>query len=95
MDDSVSLLSSVRQQKKRRFRRRRTRGKLKKTDKVYAARLDTLRQNIKRVVFGILYGAAPKKISSIVGIPEDQADAIIKTLFNMFPSIVDYIKICK
>jgi DNA polymerase I-like protein with 3'-5' exonuclease and polymerase domains len=71
------------------------RGTIEKTDKEFATRLDTLRKNIKRVVFGILYGAAPKKISSIVGIPEDQADVIIKTLFNMFPSIVDYIRITK
>jgi DNA polymerase-1 len=71
------------------------RGEIEKTDKEFATRLDTLRKNIKRVVFGILYGAAPKKISSIVGIPEDQADAIIQTLFNMFPSIVEYIRVTK
>ena len=71
------------------------RDTLKKTDKVYGSQLDALRKNIKRVVFGILYGAAPKKISGIVGIPEEQADAIIRTLFNMFPSIKDYINITK
>jgi len=71
------------------------RDTLKKTDKAYGSQLDALRKNIKRVVFGILYGAAPKKISGIVGIPEEQADAIIRTLFNMFPSIKDYINITK
>jgi DNA polymerase I-like protein with 3'-5' exonuclease and polymerase domains/uracil-DNA glycosylase len=71
------------------------RDTLKKLDKAYGEQLDALRKNIKRVVFGILYGAAPKKISGIVGIPEDQAEAIIRTLFNMFPSIKDYIDITK
>jgi DNA polymerase I-like protein with 3'-5' exonuclease and polymerase domains len=68
---------------------------IKKMDKAYGEQLDALRKNIKRVVFGILYGAAPKKIAGIVGIPEDQAQVIIKTLFNMFPSIADYIKLTK
>jgi DNA polymerase-1 len=71
------------------------RDTLKKTDKAYGEQLDALRKNIKRVVFGILYGAAPRKISGIVGIPEEQAQAIIRSLFNMFPSIADYIKITK
>jgi DNA polymerase I-like protein with 3'-5' exonuclease and polymerase domains len=69
------------------------RDSLKKVDKAYGEQLDALRKNIKRVVFGILYGAAPKKIAGIVGIPENQAEAIIRTLFNMFPSIKDYIDI--
>jgi DNA polymerase I-like protein with 3'-5' exonuclease and polymerase domains len=69
------------------------RDTLKKMDKAYGEQLDALRKNIKRVVFGILYGAAPKKIAGIVGIPENQAEAIIRTLFNMFPSIKDYIDI--
>jgi DNA polymerase I-like protein with 3'-5' exonuclease and polymerase domains len=68
---------------------------VKKVDKAYGEQLDALRKNIKRVVFGILYGAAPKKIAGIVGIPENQAEAIIRTLFNMFPSIKDYIAITK
>jgi DNA polymerase I-like protein with 3'-5' exonuclease and polymerase domains len=60
-------------------------------DVAYGQKLDKLRSNIKRVVFGILYGAAPKKISSIVGIPEAQAAAIIESLFRMFPTIPEYI----
>lgn len=60
-------------------------------DVAYGQRLDKLRSNIKRVVFGILYGAAPKKIAGIVGIPEEQAAAIIESLFRMFPTIPEYI----
>jgi len=60
-------------------------------DVAYGQQLGKLRGNIKRVVFGILYGAAPKKIASIVGIPEAQAAAIIESLFRMFPTIPEYI----
>ena len=58
----------------------------------YGKRLDALRTTIKRVVFGILYGASKNKISSIVGIPQDQSQAIIDSLFSMFPSIPVYIE---
>lgn len=68
---------------------------IKNSSKSYGEALDALRKNIKRVVFGILYGAAPKKISGIVGIPEEQAQAIIRSLFNMFPSITGYIDATK
>ena len=37
-----------------------------------------------------MYGAAPKKISAIVGIPEEQSAAIIDSLFKMFPTIPQY-----
>ncbi|RKY27943.1 MAG: hypothetical protein DRP83_01580, partial [Planctomycetota bacterium] len=60
-------------------------------DVAYGQQLGKLRSNIKRVVFGILYGAAPKKIAGIVGIPEAQAAAIIDSLFKMFPTIPEYI----
>ena len=65
------------------------------SDADYGKRLDKLRKNIKRVVFGILYGASPFKISSIVGISDDQAAAIINTLFKMFPTIKSYIRMTK
>ncbi len=68
------------------------RGEIKETDEPYGQRLATLRKNIKRVVFGILYGASKYKISSIVGIPDEQAQAVINTLFKMFPSIPTYIQ---
>jgi DNA polymerase I-like protein with 3'-5' exonuclease and polymerase domains len=60
-------------------------------DPAYGKRLEKLRKNIKRLVFGILYGASKFKISSIVGIPNEQAQAIIDSLFKMFPSIPAYI----
>jgi len=61
----------------------------------YGKRLEKLRKNIKRVVFGILYGASQYKIASIVGIPDEQAQKIIDVLFQMFPSIAEYINITK
>lgn len=61
-------------------------------DPTYGKRLEKLRKNMKRVVFGILYGASRHKISDIVGIPPDQAQAIIDVLFRMFPTIPEYIK---
>lgn len=71
------------------------RDSLKITNKDYGTQLNTLRKNMKRVVFGIIYGAAQTKIAGIVGIPEEQAAAIIRTLFRMFPSLVDYINTTK
>jgi DNA polymerase-1 len=61
------------------------------SDPKYGKRLGALRKNIKRVVFGILYGASKYKIASIVGIPDEQAQAIIDVLFRMFPTIPEYI----
>jgi len=59
----------------------------------YGKQLEKLRKNIKRVVFGILYGASKNKISAIVGIPDEQAQAIIDVLFRMFPTIPQYISL--
>jgi DNA polymerase I-like protein with 3'-5' exonuclease and polymerase domains len=67
------------------------RKSFKETDPTYAKKLDALRTSIKKVVFGILYGASPAKISSLVGIPDEQAQAIIQVLFRMFPTIPKYI----
>lgn len=61
------------------------------SDVAYGKRLDKLRSNIKRVVFGILYGASPRKVAAIVGIPEAQANVIVDSLFAMFPTVVEYI----
>jgi len=71
------------------------RSSFKETDPVYAKQLDKLRKNIKRVVFGILYGASKYKISSIVGISNEQAQAIIDVLEKMFPSIPHYVSTTK
>lgn len=67
------------------------RDEILKTDKNYGKQLNKLRKNIKRVVFGMLYGANEHKIGSIVGIPDEQAKAIINVLFKMFPTIKQYI----
>ena len=64
-------------------------------DKAYGKQLDKLRKNIKRVVFGILYGAGRGNIANIVGISKDQAKAIIDVLFKMFPTIPKYIDLTK
>ena len=61
------------------------------TDKLYGKQLDKLRTNIKRVVFGILYGAGKKKISATAGIPVAQAEIIIEALFTMFPTLKEYV----
>ena len=62
------------------------------SDPAYGKRLEKLRKNMKRMVFGILYGASSYKVGEIVGLPKDQAQAIIDTLFKMFPTIPEYIQ---
>lgn len=61
-------------------------------DKKYGKMLDKFRTAVKRVVFGILYGAGPAKIAETIGISKSQAQAIIDMLFRMFPSIPSYIE---
>lgn len=56
-------------------------------DKAYGKRLKMLRDNIKRLVFGMLYGAGIKKIAEIAGIPYDFAKQIQELLFTKFPAI--------
>lgn len=60
-------------------------------DPAYGKRLAKLRKNMKRVVFGILYGAGKRKIAEIVGISLEQAQTLIDILFRMFPTIPHYI----
>ena len=48
------------------------------------------RTTVKRVVFGILYGALAKKIAETAGISEEAAQNVIDKLFNRFPSLRDY-----
>jgi DNA polymerase I-like protein with 3'-5' exonuclease and polymerase domains len=52
--------------------------------------LDQERSTIKRVVFGILYGAGPMKISETIGVSFDEAKALIALLYEMFPAIKTY-----
>jgi len=52
--------------------------------------LDMERSQIKRVVFGILYGAGPDKIAETIGISAERATALIEMLYQMFPDIKRY-----
>lgn len=61
-------------------------------DAAYRKQLDRERQNIKRVVFGILYGAGPRKIAESINVGLQEARALIDMLFNMFPAIRSYIR---
>jgi DNA polymerase-1 len=67
-----------------------TRDKIKDTDSKYGAMLDKFRTAVKRVVFGILYGAGPAKIAETIGISQTQAQQLIDMLFELFPSIQTY-----
>lgn len=71
------------------------REKIKAIDPKYAEQMDVFRTNIKRVVFGILYGAGPKKIAETAGMTLSQAQAIIDMLFELFPSIPTYVEATK
>lgn len=48
------------------------------------------RTTVKRVVFGILYGAMAKKIAETAGISEEAAQHVIDKLFGRFPSLAGY-----
>lgn len=48
------------------------------------------RTTVKRVVFGILYGAMAKKIAETAGISEEAAQNVIDKLFDRFPALRDY-----
>lgn len=61
-------------------------------DPDYRLLLDKERSNIKRVVFGILYGAGEGKIAETIGISREEAREIINKLFEMFPDIKGYIE---
>lgn len=65
---------------------------IKKTNYAYGDMLDKFRTAIKRVVFGILYGAGAKKIAETIGISLSQAQSIIDMMFQLFPSIPKYIE---
>lgn len=55
--------------------------------------LDKERSRIKRVVFGILYGAGPDKIAETIGIDPEEAKLLIALLYAMFPEIQRYAEI--
>jgi DNA polymerase I-like protein with 3'-5' exonuclease and polymerase domains len=60
-------------------------------DKAYGKRLKALRDNIKRLVFGMLYGAGVKKVADIAGINLELAKKIQELLFSKFPTIKAFI----
>jgi DNA polymerase I-like protein with 3'-5' exonuclease and polymerase domains/uracil-DNA glycosylase len=60
--------------------------------KEYRDLLGKLRTQIKRVVFGILYGAGEGKIAETIGVTKEDGKALIELLFTMFPAIKDYIE---
>jgi DNA polymerase-1 len=62
-------------------------------DKAYRKLLDRERSRIKRVVFGILYGAGPVKISETIGVDLSVARELIRTLYDMFPAIREYARV--
>lgn len=59
-------------------------------DEAERKKLDKERSRIKRVVFGILYGAGPMKISESIGVDFDEAKELIAMLYDMFPAIKTY-----
>ncbi len=58
----------------------------------YALRLDELRDNIKKLVFGMLFGAGVAKTAAIAGISLELATQIRDLLFTKFPSIPIYME---
>lgn len=60
-----------------------------------AAGLDIERTNVKRAVFGRIYGGGASRLSQQSGIPEDVVKAIIKTFDAMFPEGRDYFKLVR
>ena len=68
------------------------RDEWKKKEPKYGEMLDKFRTAVKRVVFGMLYGAGPRKIAETIGISLEQAKSIIDLLFQMFPSIQRYME---
>ena len=59
-------------------------------DAALRKQLDGERSDIKRVVFGILYGAGRNKISETIGVTPERAQELIDLLYAMFPAIRQY-----
>ena len=64
---------------------------LMETNPSRAEYLKQLRTNVKRVVFGILYGAGPNTIAETAGIPVEEAEKVIALMFAKFPSLNRYV----
>jgi len=54
--------------------------------------LPEMRRTAKIVNFGIMYGAGPFRMSQELGIPRNEAQAIIDTYFKRYAGIKDYIE---
>lgn len=67
----------------------------KMLDAAYQTRLYDLRENIKRVVFGTLFGAGYRKIAEIAGIPASFAKKVIELFFARFPEVKEAIEYAK
>jgi len=59
------------------------------------AHLDKLRDKVKRVVFGTLYGGSVHTMAAILGIPTDEAQEIVDAIFGVLPSLPEYIDYTK
>ena len=59
-------------------------------DEAYCKLLSKERTQIKRVVFGIPYGAGPKKIAEQIGVSAEEGQKLID-MFHDVPAIRDYI----
>lgn len=57
--------------------------------------LKPLRDQIKAVVFGIMYGAEAHKVASILGISEGQAEQVLAAFFQRYPGIRKYRELAK
>ena len=60
------------------------------SDPLYRKLLNQERTNIKRVVFGILYGAGPYKIAETIGVTVDIAKQLIRLLYDIFKALEQY-----
>lgn len=57
--------------------------------------LKPLRDQIKSVVFGIMYGAEAHKVASILGISEGQAEQVLAAFFARYPGIKAFRELAK
>lgn len=59
------------------------------------ARITKMRDNAKRVVFGVFYGAGAKKIAEQIGGTKADGQRLIDMLFATFPDLAKYIQVTR